>query len=130
MDNNQNNQNNQYQPQNNQYQPQQPQYQPQPPVPGKSAATCALACGIISVVLCWLGYVTWAVGSVIALVLGIVACVQGAKAKKLMPQGQSGMATAGLVLGIIGVVFSAIFSVCSIIAYAYVCSEGSALGLW
>ena len=112
---------------NNQYQP---QYQPQPPVPGKGAATCSLVCGIISVVLCWLGYATWGVGSVIALVLGIVACVQGAKARKLMPQGQTGSATAGLVLGIIGVIFSAIFSVCSIITYAYVCSAGSAYGLW
>lgn len=135
--NNQNNQNqnqnpNQYQaPQQNQYQQQNPYqapnnqyggYNPPPVVPGKSQATVSLVCGIISIVFCWLGVYTWVVGSVIALVLGIVGAVMSVKAKKLMPPAQSGMATAGLVCSIIGIVLAAIFTVCSIIAYAAACS--------
>lgn len=142
MDYNQNNQNqnnqnqnpnpnqapnqNQYQAPQNQYQNQYPNnqygYNPPPVVPGKSQATTSLVLGIISLVFCWLGICTWVVGSVIALVLGIVGAVMAVKAKKLMPPQQSGMATAGLVCSIIGIVLSAIFTICSIIAYAAACA--------
>ncbi len=106
---------------NNQYQP---QYQPQPPVvPGKSNATCALVCGIISLVFgAWLGFVTLGIGSIVALVLGIVACIQASKAKKLLPQGQTGAATAGLVCGIIGIVLSAIGTICGIATAITACA--------
>lgn len=138
--NNQNNQNqnpnqNQYQaPQNpyqnpqNQYPNNQYGYNPPPVVPGKSQATVSLVCGIISIVFCWLGIYTWVVGSVIALVLGIVGAVTSVKAKKLMPPTQSGMATAGLVCSIVGIVLSVIFTVCSIWAYATACSIINAYG--
>lgn len=128
--NDQNNQNpqNQY-PNQNQYQApnQYPNnqyggYNPPPAVPGKSQATTSLVLGIISIVFCWLGFATWVVGSVIALVLGIVGAVMAVKAKKLMPPQQSGMATAGLVCSIIGIVLSAIFTICSIVAYAAACA--------
>lgn len=137
MDNNQNQnpQNNQnqnpYQNNQNPYQ-QAPQnqypnnqyggYNPPPVVPGKSQATVSLVCGIISIVFCWLGLCTWVVGSVIALVLGIVGAVMAVKAKKLMPPAQAGMATAGLVCSIVGIVLSVIFTICSIIGYAAACS--------
>ncbi len=115
--------------QNNQYQP---QYQPQPPVvPGKSNATCALVCGIISLVFgSWLGSFTLGIGSIVALVLGIVACIQASKAKKLLPQGQTGAATAGLVCGIIGIVLSAVGTICGIVAGAAACTAASYYGLF
>ena len=115
--NNQNNQNPQNQYPNNQY-----GYNPPPVVPGKSQATAGLVLGIVSIIFCWLGIVSWVVGSVIALVLGIIGAVMSVKAKKLMPPTQSGMATAGLVCSIIGIVLAAIFTVCSIIAYAAACA--------
>jgi len=85
------------------YQPgYQPGYQQAPPYgspyqqnyyaqaqPGKGAATGSLVCGIISVFFA-------------GLILGIIAIAQGRKAKRLGYIG--GMATAGIVLGIIGLI--------------------------
>ena len=80
--------------------------------PGKGLGIGALVCGIISVVFCWVGY-----GAFITLILGIVAIVLAVKAGKMAPGGhRSGMATAGLVLGIIGVVLSGIIFACSLVA--------------
>lgn len=128
-DQNQQNQQNQYQNPQNQYQApnQYPNnqyggYNPPPVVPGKSQATTSLVLGIISIVFCWLGFATWVVGSVVALVLGIVGAIMAVKAKKLLPPQQSGMATAGLICSIIGIVLSAIFTICSIVAYAAACA--------
>lgn len=122
--NNQNDQNqqNQYQAPNQYPNNQYGGYNPPPVVPGKSQATTSLVLGIISIVFCWLGFATWVVGSVIALVLGIVGAIMAVKAKKLLPPQQSGMATAGLVCSIIGIVLSAIFTICSIVAYAAACA--------
>ncbi len=83
------------------------------PAQGKSVA--ALITGIASIVLCWIPFVSFAcIGS------GIAAIVLGSKARKESPQGKTGMATAGLVLGIIGVCLSAIYSIC------YVCTCAAA----
>jgi hypothetical protein len=63
--------------------------------------------GIISVVLCWFGYF-----AIAALILAIVGLVLSVSAKKEMQASGNfmarGMATAGLVLSIIGVSLSAI----------------------
>lgn len=95
----------------NNQQPQQPQYQPpmQPMQPGKSLATASLVMGICSLVTWWLSW-----GAIIGLGLGIAAVICGSKAKK---EGFIGsMPTAGLVMGIIGIVLSAIGIVCAIVA--------------
>jgi len=98
-------------------QPQQGYGQPQPPygqpyqqnyyVPqeqlGKSAATASLVCGIIGLF-------------VLGLILGIIAIVQGRKAKALGYTG--GMATAGIVLGVIGLIGWAIIIIVMIAAAA------------
>ena len=79
--------------------------------PAQGTSVAALICGIASVVLCWIPYVSFAcIGS------GIAGIILGAKGRKASPQGKTGMATAGLVLGIIGVCLSAIYSIC------YVCA--------
>lgn len=105
--------NNQYgqpyqQPYNQQYY-RQPYVQPTPivPVPGKGLAAASMVCGIISLLICW----SW-ITAIIGLGLGIAACAMGGAAKKKGYIG--GMATAGIVTGILGIVFSAIiFLVCS-----------------
>ncbi len=70
-------------------------------------AIVALVFGIISIILSFCGY-----GSFVGLVLGIVGIILAAKARKTQP---SGMATAGLVLCIIGTVFSGILAVACVI---------------
>ena len=74
---------------NQPYQQQQPYYGLPLPHPGDSAASASLVCGIIGIFF-------------FGLILGIIALVQGAKAKKLGYTG--GKATAGIVLGVIDLV--------------------------
>lgn len=87
--------------------------------PAQGSSVAALITGIASVVLSWIPWVSFA-----ALGSGIAAIILGAKARKKSPAGKTGMATAGLVLGIIGVCLSAISSICYICACATVSSVG------
>lgn len=69
--------------------------------PNAPGATASLVCGIIGLF-------------VVGLILGIIAIVQGNKAKRLIAQnpdmyGGSGFASAGVVLGIIDLVLFVIF---------------------
>jgi type II secretory pathway component PulF len=64
-------------------------------------AIAALVCGIVSVVFAFFGY-----GAIVGIIVGIVAIVLGILARK-DPQ-RKGMATAGLILGIIGTVLSGV----------------------
>ncbi len=69
-----------------------------------------LVCGIISIVLYW---VPWF--NIITLILGIVGIVFSVKGRKNAPGGKTGLATAGLVLSIIGTVLSGIgFITCTL----------------
>lgn len=86
-----------------------PYYYP-PPVqlPNAPGAVSSLVCGIVGVVLCWtcLG----------GLILGIVAIMQSKKAKQNIAAypgqyGGAGMATAGLVLGIIATALGGLYSI-------------------
>lgn len=137
MDNNYNNGG--YQPQQPQqpYQPQQPQYYQQPmggapmggapmggaPMGGapmgqlqptdpnaKTFAIISLVCGIAGIALPW--WSTWL--PFITLIASIVGLVFSVKARNGLPADGKGMATAGLVLCIIGIVLSAIGTACSI----------------
>ncbi|MDR0402486.1 MAG: hypothetical protein LBH35_02725 [Treponema sp.] len=66
-------------------------------------AIAALVCGIIGIVLGWFPVINYA-----ALVLAILGIVFGAIAIKNAPADKKGIATAGLVLGIIGTVCAGI----------------------
>lgn len=128
-----------YQPQQPQYQqpyqpqqPQQPQYYQQPmggapmggaPMGGapmgqlqptdpnaKTFAIVSLICGIAGIALPW--WSTWL--PFITLIASIVGLVFAVKARNGLPADGKGMATAGLVLCIIGIVLSAIGTACSI----------------
>ena len=87
----------------------QPQYMPPPPPPpqpGKGLATASLICSIFSLIILYTGPF-----AIVGVILGIIAIVTAACAKKKGFVG--GMATAGLVMGIIGVVLSlAVFISC------------------
>ena len=73
-------------------------------VPGRGKATASMVLGIISLVFAWFGY-----SALIAIVLAIVGLVLGVQAKKeLPPQEPQGMATAGIVCSIIGLVLSCV----------------------
>ena len=70
-------------------------------------AIAALVCGILGIVGLFIpvvGYFTF--------VLAILGIIFGAKARKNCPDEKKGLATAGLVLGIIGTAFGAIGIIC------------------
>lgn len=107
---------------NNDYN-QQPQYQPpMGPQPGKGLATASVVCGILSLVFLIMQFSLWFLifPAIIGLILGIVAIVTGISAKKKGVIG--GMATAGLVMGIIGMALNIIVFlgclICFGVAYA------------
>ncbi len=73
-------------------------------VPGKGAATASLVLGIIAVVCWFFGY-----SSILSVVLGIIGLVMASNAKKAGFEG--GIAKAGFVLSLIGLIGGAIFFV-------------------
>ena len=98
------------QPQHQQPQYQQPSYTPllDPPPGAKGKAIAALVLGIVgilSVVTYWIPYF-----NIISFVASIIGIIYGVKGRNEIPVGYQGrgLATAGLVLAIIGVVFSGI----------------------
>lgn len=74
--------------------------------------------GLIALVLSIVGIVAsclvsvWGFFPIIGLAAGIIAIVFGVKGRKV--EGNTGMATAGLVMGIIAVVFSGIMVACAV----------------
>lgn len=88
----------------------------------KGKAIAALILGIASVALPWFGFT-----SILAIVAGIVGLILSIQARKPMDENK-GMATAGLVLSIIGIVLSGIMLVCTICAVCAVTSAASSLG--
>ena len=87
--------------------PQEPQNPQTPPTNGFAIA--ALVCGILCIIGAWIPVVTYF--TVILAVLGIVFGVKGQKIAKETNSGK-GLATAGLVLGIIGAAFAVIGIIC------------------
>ena len=67
-------------------------------------AVASLILGILSIVLSWIPVAGW----IICLIMGVVAIVLGVLGRKKQPE-KKGMAVAGMVMGIIGVVFSLIW---------------------
>lgn len=113
--------------------PQQPGYAPvgqpgmlmTPPPGAKGKSIAALVMGIVSAVFCWVGGF-----NIVALVLGVIGIVLGVKGRNECPIGYQGhgMATAGLVLAIIGTVLSGIGVACWICALATIGSAVDSLG--
>lgn len=76
----------------------------------KNFAIASLICGILSIVLPWIPY-----GYIFAIAAGIVAIVLSVKVRKLN-DANKGMATGGLVTGIIGIALAGVIIVCAICA--------------
>ena len=91
----------------------------------KGKAVAGLVLGIVALVLAWWGYT-----SLIALpaaIVGLVLSVSGGKALKAAGQ-PAGVAKAGLVIGIIAVVLTAItFFTCGLCAVCYTAGVAAAL---
>lgn len=98
---------------------------------GKKLSIAALVLGIVGIAggtvlsaVPFIGIITF-----ICSLLGIILGVKGRK-KSVAAYGKaSGLATAGLVLGIIGVVFGALGLICSICAAAALCAAAGTAGL-
>lgn len=75
----------------------------------------SLVCGILSLCTGWIGYF-------VAIALGIVAIVFSTKSKQEV--GANGLATGGLVTGIIGLVYSIPVTICYLACGAALCSAG------
>ncbi len=106
MENNNQNSNQNFSPNNNQAPNQVPQNNNMP--------VAALICGLLALVF-W--FIPLRYFNFINLLFSILAIVFGAKGRQTASPNQTGMATAGMVLGIIGVVMSLVIIVCVIAAW-------------
>lgn len=86
----------------------------------KGKAIGALVCGIVGLVVPWFGFT-----SIISIILGIIAIILAANVRKYN-DANKGMATAGLVLGIISIILGAITTVCVICT---VCAVGGSMAV-
>lgn len=105
MENNNQNSNQNFSPNNNQAPNQIPQNNNMP--------VAALICGLLALVF-W--FIPLRYFNFINLLFSILAIVFGAKGRQTASPNQTGMATAGMVLGIIGVVLYLVSIVCIIAA--------------
>ena len=117
-------------PQHETVQPPQQYYQPGPAAPqddqGNGLAIASLVCGILGIVLSLLSLNLFV--AIPALVLAILAVVFGVKARKTAPPDNRGMATAGLVLGIVALGIAAfVLIVCTAVASCVGCATLSSL---
>lgn len=111
---------NNYDPNNQQF-TQQPFYQQVPQkTPGHGPAVASMVCGILSIVFCWCY-------GVVGLVLGIIALAMYSKSKRLNGGLVIGMATAGLVCGIIGSIISGLMLIYFIVVIFIVGATSSFL---
>lgn len=85
----------------------------------KNKATASLVCGILSIALFWAGY-----GALVGIILGVAAVVLSISAKKEGFTG--GMQTAGMVLGVIGIVICGLCFVSCIICTGCFAALGAA----
>lgn len=74
---------------------------------GNGLGVSALVCGILGIVGSFIPIVCY-----LTLVLAILGIIFGVKARKSCAPEKKGLATAGLVLGIIGTAFSALGVIC------------------
>ena len=110
---------------------QNPNYMPpQPPMgpvnDGKGMSIAALVCGILGIIGGFIPIVTYF--TTVLAILGLIFGVIGRKKSTLVYGKASGLATAGLVLGVIGVAFAVLGLLCSIVCTAAICASAGAAG--
>ncbi len=95
----------------------------QPSDEGKGLSIAGLVLGILGLIGAWIPVVCYF--TLVCAILGIIFGVKGRK-KSVEANGKaSGLATAGLVLGIIGVCFAAIGAICVGCLGAAICAGAS-----
>ncbi len=108
-----------------------PQYQApqtypgQPVNTGKGLSITALVVGILCIVGSWIPVINYV--TTILAILGVIFGALGRKKSILATGKASGLATAGLVLGIIGCSFAALGLICTLACMGSLCSAGYAL---
>lgn len=90
---------------------------------GKGFSTAALILGILGIVGAWIPVVSFFTGFLA--LLGLIFGAIGRKRSTAADGKPSGIATAGLVLGIIGTVFAVIGVICSVACAAAICSAAT-----
>ena len=88
---------------------------------GKNFSIAALVCGILGIVGSFIPIVSY-----FTLVLAILGIVFGVKGRKMATPETKGLATAGFVLGIIGVCFAVIGVICAICTVGMLAAMGAA----
>ena len=86
----------------------------------KKFSIAALVCGILGIVGAWIPVVSY-----FTFILALLGIVFGVKGRKGAEEDGKGLATAGLVLGIIGTVVGAIGVICATCA---ICIAGTVAG--
>ncbi len=87
---------------------------------GKGYSIAALVLGILGIIGGWFPVVCYF--TTVCAILGIIFGVKGRKMSIEAEGKASGLATAGLVLGIIGTAFAALGLVCNVICSAAICA--------
>lgn len=86
----------------------------------KNISIAALVCGILGIVGSFIPVVQY-----FTLVLAILGIVLGVKGRKAEGNDKRGMATAGMVLGIVGVAATGLVVLCAICAVGTLAAAGS-----
>ena len=82
----------------------------------------ALVCGILGIVGAWIPVVQY-----FTTILSNLGIIFGVKGRKTAPEGKTGMATAGMVLGIVALALSLVVILCSVCALAGLAGLGYSL---
>ena len=101
-----------------------PEYQCQQPVNSASngISVAALVCGILGIIGAWIPVVCYF--TLVLAILGIAFGVSGMKNARVNGGQGKGLATAGLVCGIIGTAFSAAGAICALACVGSAASYG------
>ena len=87
----------------------------------KNMSIAALICGILGIVGSFIPVVQY-----FTLILAILGIVFGVKGRKMAVDNEKGLATAGLVLGIIGTAFAAVGVICVVCVAGTLAAAGMA----
>ncbi len=98
----------------------------QPVKDGKGFSVAGLVLGILGLVGGFIPVVNYF--TTVCAILGLIFACNGRKRSKLVYGKASGIATAGLVLSIIGTSFAALGVLCSLLCMGSLCAAGNSLG--
>ena len=95
---------------------------PAPQDTSSKIAIASLVCGILGIVGAWIPIVQY-----FTVILSILGIVFGVKARKEAPADKRGMATAGMVLGIISLALGVIMIICTVCLVGVAAAAGATM---